>query len=87
MFVKNNISNFITNKDIHNYNTRNESQQRIPIHKLELFKNRTSYNGIKFLEHLPDNIRDMQDGKGFKKKIERILIHNAFYTFDEYFNK
>lgn len=86
MFVKNNTKNYITHKDIHNYDTRNRNNLILPQHNLEIAKKKTSYNGIKFLSVIPKYIRDINDNKKFRGLLKEFLIRGTFYSLEEFYN-
>ena len=45
------------------------------------------YSGIKISNHLSTAIKDLSDDKNkFKLALKRYLLHNSFYSLEEYFN-
>ena len=45
------------------------------------------YSGIKIYNHLPTAIKDLSNDKNkFKLALKKYLLHNSFYSLEEYFN-
>jgi hypothetical protein len=81
---------FVTkNKDsqVHKINTRQTFDLYIPTAKLTIYQKGVYYSGIKVYNHLPTAIKDLSDDKNkFKLALKRYLLHNSFYSLEEYFN-
>jgi hypothetical protein len=46
------------------------------------------YSGVKFLNKLPSNIKNVRDNiNKFKITLKKFLCMNSFYTLDEYFEQ
>ena len=40
--------------------------------------------GIKLFNKLPIQIKQLDDYKGFKREVTNFLLHNSFYTIEEF---
>ena len=61
----------------HNHNTRAENEFRLPFPRLNVNKQSVVYNGIKFWNELPVNLRQIQTIGGFKKSVLTYLKLSA----------
>jgi len=52
-----------------------------------LYQKGIYYSGIKIYNHLPTAIKNLSGDKNkFKLTLKRYLLHNSFYSLEEYFN-
>jgi hypothetical protein len=58
LFVVKNREMFISDSDVHNINTTDNSDLHLPIANLTVFKNRVLYFGIRICNQLPSTIKD-----------------------------
>lgn len=86
IYVKSNEGKFIKNSDLHNYNTRNNTELVIPLHNSTLYEKSPNYIGIKCYNHLPAVIKDIQNIRQFKHELKKFLLEKSFYNLSEYFN-
>ena len=42
--------------------------------------------GIKLFNNLPDRIKMVANYKSFKREVKLMLLHNSFYSIQEYYN-
>ena len=78
---------FSTNYQIHNVHTRFKTNLHPPIANLTKFQKGVYYSGIKILNNLPDNIKDLANEiKLFWNALMRFLRINSVYNSEEYFN-
>jgi hypothetical protein len=86
LFMVTNKSLFRQNSEIHNFNTRNNSNFfQITTH-LTMFHKSPTYAGVKIYNHLPADIKDLAcDVKSFKKALKNYLHEHSFYTVNEFF--
>lgn len=68
-----------------NYNTRFHNYV-YPKHRLTLFEKGPMYNCIRFYNHLPCDIKKLEDLKEFKKGVNAILVRNEPYNLLEFLN-
>ncbi|KAG8278220.1 hypothetical protein J6590_108668 [Homalodisca vitripennis] len=66
MCVGSNLDKLDTRSNIHSYHTRHRNNLDLPQHKLSFYKKKATYMGIKFLNHLPTNIKSKIYEKGFR---------------------
>lgn len=77
-----NISN--TQTQTHTHNTRYHfTADR---HNLELYKKKTTYAGLKFLQHLPQDIANEQNHRIFISKLKSFLMNISCYSIEEFYN-
>lgn len=86
LFVMQNV-NIKLNSEVHKHNTRGQSNLHVIGHRTNLFANSPQYSGIKLINKLPKNLKDIRDSKKFKHELKEYLIKNAFYSVDEYLGK
>jgi len=59
----------------------------VPAANLTTYQKGVYYSGIKIYNHLPTAIKDLSDDENkFKLALKRYLLHNYFYSLEEYFN-
>jgi len=87
LFVTKNKDQFLSNSQVHKINTRQTFDLYIPTANLTIYQKGVYYSGIKIYNHLPTAINDLSDDKNkFKLALKRYLLHNCFYSLEEYFN-
>lgn len=75
--------NNITNTQTHTYNTRNHiTSER---HNLELYKKKTTYAGLKFLQYLPQDIANELNVPKLISKLKSFLLSISCYSFEEFY--
>ena len=83
LFITKNKDQFPTNSQVHKINTRQTSDLYVPTANLTLYQKGIYYSAIKIYNHLPTAISDKNT---FKLALKRYLLHNSFYSLEEYFN-
>ena len=86
LFVTKNKGQFLSNSQVHKINTRQTFDLYIPTANLTLYQKGVYYSGIKIYNHTPTAIKDLSDDIKFKLTLKRYLLHNSFYSLEEYFN-
>ena len=87
LFVTKHKDQFLSNSQIHKINTRQTFDLYVPTANLTVYQKGIYYSGIKIYNHLPTTIKDLSDDKNkFKLTLKRYLLHNSFYSLEEYFN-
>jgi hypothetical protein len=87
MYVVENKSIFELNSEIHDINTRQNSNLYQPQANLTLYQKGAYYSGIKIFNNLPPHIRNLfRDIKKFKLQLAKYLHLKSPYTLDEYYN-
>ena len=77
----------MSNSQVHKINTRQTSDLYAPTATLTIYQKGVYYSGIKIYNHLPTAIKDLYGDKNkFKLALKRYLLHNSFYSLEEYFN-
>lgn len=82
-FVRENISQYSTHRDIHGYPTRNNSNILPDFHRLARTRRGTDYYGVMFFNALPEHVRELSR-IAFKSKVKKYLIRKSFYSTEEY---
>jgi hypothetical protein len=79
---------FISNYDLHNFQTRQIHDVYMPAAKLLLFQKGVYYSGSKIFNNLPSFIiKELASNmKIFKKTLKNFLMTNSFYTVEEFCN-
>lgn len=83
LYIKENEVNFTTHSQIHRYPTRNCDKININFLRLKQTQVGTNYYGITFYNVLPPHVKQL-DLKTFKMLIKKLLLRNAFYSFEEF---
>jgi len=87
LFVTKNKDHFLSNSQVHKINTRQTFDLYIPTANLTMYQKGVYYSGIKIYNHLPTAIKDLSDDKNtFKVALKKYLLHNSFYSLEEYLN-
>jgi len=87
LFVTKNKDKFLLNSLVHKINTRQTSDLYVPTANLTIYQKGVYYSGIKTDNHLPTAIKDLSYEKNkFKLALKRYVLHNSFYSLEEYFN-
>jgi len=87
LFVTKHKDQFLSNSPVHKYNTRQTFDLCVPTANFTIYQKGVYYWGIKSYNHLPIAIKDLSDDKNkFKLALKRYLLHNSFYSLEEYFN-
>ena len=85
LFVVKNKDLFTTNEDIHNINTRSNTNLHPPLCKLTLFEKGVYFTGIKLYNHLPPNLKSLsKEIQMFKPALKKFLFSHSFYSMEEY---
>lgn len=86
IFVKTNMSKFLSQNTYHEYPTRHGSNLQYNIHRLEMFKSNPYYIGAVLYNKLGNNIKNIVGVNKFKSAVRQYLLNNAFYSVDEFLN-
>jgi len=87
LFVTKNKHQFLSNSQVNKINTRQTLDVYVPTANLTIYQKGVYYSGIKIYNHLPTAIKELSDDKNkFTLALKRYLLHNAFYSLEEYFN-
>ena len=87
LFVTKNKDQFLFISQVHKINTRQTSNLYLPAANLATYQKGVYCSGIKIYNHLPVAIKDLSGDKNkFKLALKRYLLHNSFYSLEEYFN-
>ena len=79
---------------MHNVTERSENQQcntrkKHDLHTQHcntvLYQRSVINMGIKLFNKLPIQIKQLDNFKSFKREVKTFLVHNSFYTIDEFF--
>lgn len=84
LFAKNNLADFGTLSETHNYNTRHGSVLKIPPHRTSSYKRSPEYNAITLFNKLPQHIKNISNILIYKKAIKNLLLKNCYYSIEEY---
>ena len=83
LYVKSNISRFHTHASIHPYSTRRRHNLNQEYVRLDKTATGHRYYASKFFNALPTVMRNLNIHV-FKDTLKRLLIKNAFYSYEEY---
>ena len=87
LFVTKNKDQFLSTSQVHKINTRQTFDLYVPTANLTVYQNGVHCSGIKIYNHPPTAIKDLSHDKNkFKLALKSYLLHNSFYSLEEYFN-
>jgi hypothetical protein len=87
-FVIKNKDHFPFTSQVHKINTRLISNLYLTSANLTVCQKGVYYSGIKIYNYLPAAIKDLSGDKNkFKLALNGSLLHNSFYSLEEYFSK
>jgi hypothetical protein len=87
LFVNKNKDQFLSNSQVHKINTRQTLNLYVPTANLTMYQKGVYYSGIKIFNHLPIAIKALfNDQNKFKLAFKKYLLHNSFYSLEEYFS-
>jgi len=87
LFVTKNKEQFLSNSQVHKINTRQTFDLYVPTANLTTYQKGVYHSGIEIYNHLLTAIKDLSnDQNKFKLALKRYLLHNSFYSLEEYFN-
>ena len=77
---------FTSNREIHKYITRNNTNLHLPTVNITKFYKGPYILGSKAFNHLPQHTKILvNDMKYFKLSLKRFLYHHSFCSIEEYF--
>ena len=81
-FVSNNREQYFANSEIHNINTRHNSNLHLPTAHLDIYQKAVYYSGIQIFNSLPRDIKTYTDNpQTFKKAVKKKYLYtNSFYS-------
>ena len=82
--IKNRIYTTL-NSDVHNYNTKHKHNLYAQHCNTNRCKRSVINMGIKLYNNLPMELKNVSDFKVFRRKLKCYLLHNAFYSLQEFF--
>jgi len=87
IYTVNNKHLYTMNMEIHNCNTRYDTNLHLPISNLTKFQKWSYYSGIKTFSHLPANMKCLRnDLEHFNIALKSFLNSGSFYTLEEFLN-
>ena len=87
-FVSNNRDQYFTDSEIHNINTRHNSNLHLHRGDLNIYQKGVYHSGIKIFNSLPRDIKTYTDNlRTFKKAVKKYLYTKSFYELNEYYDK
>ena len=85
LYVIKNKNLYTTNQNIHQINTRYNSNLHLPTCNLTLYQKGAYFSGINLFNHLPQTLKHLSsDIKAFKPALVRFLKLHSFYSVKEY---
>jgi hypothetical protein len=70
----------------HNYNTRNKNLYDKTHYRLKFYEKKPSHAGERFLEKIPNEIKNEINPLKFKKQLKEYLTSAALYSLEEFFH-
>ena len=86
IFVVKNKDLFLFNSEIHNVNTRNNSDLHMPNTNLTIVQKGVLYSESKIYNKLPPHIKGLSDDlKRFKLMLKSFLMEHTLYSIEEFY--
>ena len=86
MFMVQNKNLFLTNNENHYLDTRKRNNLYLPQANLTIYQKGAYYSGIKFVNNLPLEIKNIADNQNKFKIVLKKFLH-SFYTVEEYLSQ
>jgi hypothetical protein len=87
VYIAENKDLFMSNKDIHSFNTRNHLDLHLTSTHLTVAQRGVLYSGCKVFNNLPAQIKSHFDNlRNFKKILKNYLIEHSLYSLEEYYH-
>jgi len=86
IFVIKNKHLFYTNNEIHSIHTTFKTNLHPPIANLTKFQKGVYYSGIRTINNLPHNVKDLANEIILSLNALEVFTHKFFYNSEEYFN-
>jgi len=87
VFTAENDNYFNWNKDIHRYNTRQNTNIHLPTVNLTKYLKGPYISGVRAFNHLPSELKNLvNDPKAFKLALKQFLYRHSFYSVKEYYD-
>jgi hypothetical protein len=83
-YIKINIGKLEQNAEIHDHNTRQNSDLCIQFCRISFFKKRVVDIGIKLYNKLLNQMKKVEKMKYFKRELRSFLLQHTFYSINEY---
>ena len=85
LFITKNKDQYFSNSHLNTINTRHNNNLFVPTANLTLYQKGVYYSGIKIFNHLPTTIKNLLNDKNkFQTALRKFLLHNSFYSLEEY---
>lgn len=75
---------FVQNRDVHNFNTRQKDRFHIGHSRLNVCKNSPNSRGIQIFNSLPSYVRDSNSLNSFKGRLKKLLLERTVYSVGEF---
>lgn len=85
-YVRKNINKYIKCGDINKYCTRSANDIYVPPYRLTQVNKGPFTSSVRMYNHLLEEIKSKDNFNCFKNSVKNFLIHQCFYTYEEYFN-
>lgn len=74
----------VQGSNIHHYETRSRDNYRSQPHRLTLTHHLPEQVGVRLINRLPDDIKQLTNFSLFKIRLKRFLVQNAYYSVQEF---
>ncbi|KAG8316186.1 hypothetical protein J6590_057383 [Homalodisca vitripennis] len=76
--------NLVQGRDVHQYGSRGRDNFRVQQHRTAAFERLPSEVGVKLINKLPEEIKQLNGQKKFKTRLRHLLVSRVFYSVDEF---
>lgn len=76
----------VQGRDIHQYETRGRDSYRVQQHRLTMTHHLPEQIGVRLINSLPDEIKQLNSLSIFKNRLKHLLVSNSYYSIQEFLN-
>jgi len=74
----------VQGSQFHQYETRGRNDYRLRQHRTVAVEHLPSQAGVKFLNRLPESIKNSENKNQLKTRLKRLLVYKVLYSVDEF---
>ena len=84
-FIRKYCKSLEQNTQVHQHDTRRKLDIHVKMKNTETYKKSVINMGTKIYNKLPGFLKEIDDNRGFQKKLKTFLLLHSFYLVEEFF--
>jgi hypothetical protein len=84
IYIKTSNGGLKQNLAVHQHETHHRSDFQLRFCRTNIYKKSVTNLGAKIYNKLPNYIKNQENPRSFKKQLKTFLLHQTFYSVDEY---